>query len=67
MNDLLVVLIPLLAVFAGIGAGINFAMLQDEAAQDFVPAESAPKEVKVVKKSTRQLIEDEFEFEQMSD
>lgn len=30
MSDLFVVLVPLLAVLAGVGVGINFAMIQDE-------------------------------------
>ncbi len=29
LNDLLIVLVPLLTVFAGIGVGLNFAMIQE--------------------------------------
>lgn len=57
-SDLLVVLIPMLAVLAGIGVGLRVAVLQEEAQQkadeDFAAVEHDEHEAP--SKSTKQLI-----------
>jgi hypothetical protein len=64
-NDLFVVLIPLIAVLTGIGAGLKFAMME-EAAKKTSDEDYEAVETPVVK-SRKQLIVDEFEFDYTSE
>ena len=65
LNDLFVMLIPLLAVLTGTGAGLKFAMMEEEAKkasdEDYAAVETP------AVKTKKQIIHDEFEFDYSSE